>query len=50
MQSIKDVAPGFSITDVSNEGVIEAIEKGNVVGVQWHPEALKDIDFFSRHL
>ena len=31
MQSIKDVAPGFSITDVSNEGVIEAIEKGNIV-------------------
>jgi len=45
-QSIKSVADGFIITAKSEDGVIEAIEKNNIIGVQWHPEQLKDINFF----
>jgi len=40
-QSVKDVAPGFQVTAVAPDGVIEAIEKPDArfcVGVQWHPE------------
>ena len=47
-QSIKDIAPNFNITSVSNDGTIESIEKGNIVGVQWHPEKLNDIIFFEK--
>jgi putative glutamine amidotransferase len=42
-QSVKDLAPGFHITAVARDGVIEGIERLNghfAVGVQWHPEAL----------
>jgi gamma-glutamyl-gamma-aminobutyrate hydrolase PuuD len=42
-QAIKEVAPGFRITALSDDGVIEAIESCNnlpVWGVQFHPEAL----------
>lgn len=45
-QSIKDLAPNFNVTAVSNDGIIEGIEKGNIIGVQWHPEALYDIKLF----
>ena len=45
-QSIKDVAPNFKVTAISNDGVIEAIENGNILGVQWHPEAMYDIKLF----
>ncbi|MPQ43290.1 gamma-glutamyl-gamma-aminobutyrate hydrolase family protein [Clostridium tarantellae] len=41
--SIKDVAPGFKISAISKDGVIEAIEKEGdhfVMGVQWHPEMM----------
>jgi putative glutamine amidotransferase len=40
-QSIKSVAPGFTVTATAPDGVIEAIECGNstfCLGVQWHPE------------
>ena len=47
-QSVKEVAPNFTVTAISSDGVIEAIENGNIVGVQWHPEALKDIKFFDK--
>lgn len=45
-QSIKDIAPEFKITAISDDGIIEGIEKDNIVGVQWHPELLHDIKFF----
>ena len=41
-QSVKDVAPGFVISAVSEDGIVEAIEKTDadcVIGVQFHPEA-----------
>lgn len=47
-QSIKDVAPQFTVTAISNDGVIEAIENGKIIGVQWHPEALRDVEFFDK--
>ncbi|HHV03980.1 MAG: gamma-glutamyl-gamma-aminobutyrate hydrolase family protein [Bacteroidales bacterium] len=40
-QAVKDVAPGFIVSAVARDGIIEAIEmKGNpgVLGVQFHPE------------
>jgi putative glutamine amidotransferase len=39
-QSCCDVAPGFSVDAVAEDGVIEAIsdETRGIYGVQWHPE------------
>ncbi|MDX9782063.1 MAG: gamma-glutamyl-gamma-aminobutyrate hydrolase family protein, partial [Bacteroidales bacterium] len=40
-QGVKDVAPGFKVTALSKDGVIEAMEKvgsTKVYGVQFHPE------------
>jgi putative glutamine amidotransferase len=40
-QSVKAVAPGFQVTAVAPDGVVEAIERPGApfcVGVQWHPE------------
>lgn len=48
-QSIKDIAPNFKITAISEDGVIEGIEDGNIIGVQWHPEILNDIKFFEEY-
>lgn len=45
-QAVKDVAPGFVASAISEDGIVEAIEKDNIVCVQWHPEMLHDIDFF----
>lgn len=45
-QAIKDVAPSFVISAVANDGTIEAIEKDNIICVQWHPEMLRDYAFF----
>ena len=41
-QALNNVAEGFKITAVSDDGVIEAIEheKLPVFGVQWHPERM----------
>jgi len=45
-QAVKDLAPDFKITAISNDGVIEGIEKDNVFAVQWHPEVLFDMRIF----
>ena len=45
-QSIKDVAPGFIVSAYCKDGTIEAIERDNIVCVQWHPEVIRDIKFF----
>ena len=40
-QSVKDAAPGFVVSAISPDGVVEAIERPAstfCVGVQWHPE------------
>jgi len=39
-QMIKTLAPCFKASAISEDGVIEAIERGNIRGVQWHPEAM----------
>lgn len=41
-QSVKDCAPGFRATAVTDEGVIEAIEHESlpIIGTQWHPERM----------
>lgn len=49
-QSIKKVAPGFKVTAISSDGVIEAIEKENILGVQWHPEVVNDRKLFDKFI
>ncbi|NDW09116.1 membrane dipeptidase [Dysgonomonas sp. 520] len=42
-QAVKDIAPGFKVTAVSSDGVIEAIESypnRSILAIQWHPEAM----------
>jgi putative glutamine amidotransferase len=44
-QSVKKAAPGFLISAVAPDGIIEAIESRShrfFVGLQWHPEFLFD--------
>jgi len=49
-QAVDDTAPGFTITARAEDGTIEAIEKGNIIGVQWHPEVAYDMAFFRTFL
>jgi putative glutamine amidotransferase len=37
-QAVHEVAPGFSASAWSEDGVVEAIERGTLVGLEWHPE------------
>jgi putative glutamine amidotransferase len=42
-QSVKESAPGFEISALSIDGIVEAIEMTGdklVMGVQWHPECM----------
>lgn len=42
-QAVKDIAEGFSVSALSKDWVIEAIEKDGedfIVGIQWHPEMM----------
>lgn len=44
-QANRSVSEEFQISGVASDGVIEAIESKNhsfVLGVQWHPESMKD--------
>ena len=45
-QAIRKLAPNFKVTAMSEDGIIEAIEDGNIIGVQYHPEKLNDMNFF----
>lgn len=47
-QAIRKLAPNFDIIAVSEDGIIEAIGDKNIIGVQWHPEILKDMKFFTK--
>lgn len=49
-QAIIDLAPNFSVSAVSSDGYIEGIEKGNLIGVQWHPEIMNDLNFFEKFI
>lgn len=49
-QSVNKVAPGFKITAISSDGVIEAIEKENIIAVQWHPEVIYDMKLFEKFI
>ena len=41
-QCIAKLAPGVIQAAISDDGIIEAFEKDNILSVQWHPEALMD--------
>ena len=45
-QCILDPAPGFRVTARAEDGTIEAIERDNIIAVQWHPEVDVDMPFF----
>ena len=49
-QAVNIVAEGFKVTAVSEDGTVEAIEKGNLIGLQWHPEVDYEIDTFKKFL
>ena len=42
-QAVKEAAPGFAVTALSPDGLIEAVESTthkSMIGVQWHPECM----------
>ncbi len=47
-QAVRDPGAGLHPTAWSDDGVIEAVEADDVLGIQWHPERLLDGD--ARHL
>ena len=49
-QCVDQVAPGFAVTARAEDGTVEAIEKGNILGVQWHPEVMLDKPLFEAFL
>ena len=49
-QAVNRVAEGFKVTAISEDGTVEAIEKGNLIGLQWHPEVDYEIDTFKKFL
>lgn len=38
-QAIRKLAPEFRIAALSEDGIIESIERGNMLAVEWHPES-----------
>lgn len=49
-QAIKDLAPNFKVTAISEDGIIEGIERENIVAVQWHPELVHDMKIFKEFI
>ncbi len=49
-QSVNKVAPGFKVTALSNDGIVEGIERENILAVQWHPEVTNDIKLFQKFI
>lgn len=55
-QAIKDIANNFTISSISTDGIIEAIEDldKKILAVQWHPERLvydsKHFEIFKRFI
>lgn len=52
-QAIKDAAPGFVVAGRSEDGVIEAIwnpQEKFMLGVQWHPERIWEIESASARI
>lgn len=49
-QCIKSVAPNFKVTAISDDGFIEGIEHKNIIGVQWHPELLDNMEIFNNFI
>lgn len=49
-QAINKVVENFKIVATSEDGIVEAIEYKNIVGVQWHPEKSKDMEFFEKYI
>lgn len=41
-QALKDVPACFTVSGISEEGIVEAIESENIIALQWHPEGMKD--------
>lgn len=41
-QCVKNIAPLFLISAISEDGFIEGIEYKNIIGVQWHPEKMDE--------
>jgi putative glutamine amidotransferase len=38
-QGIENIAPGFVASAWASDGLVEAIEQGDLIGVEWHPES-----------
>lgn len=43
-QAIKDLAPGFTVSARTGDGIIEGTENGDgsILAVQWHPECMEE--------
>jgi len=49
-QAINKVADGFKVTAIAEDGTIEAIENGKLIGIQWHPEVDLEFNIFKKFL
>lgn len=49
-QAINKVAQNFKVTATSEDGIIESIEYNKILGVQWHPEQMMDVEFFKKYI
>jgi putative glutamine amidotransferase len=38
-QAVREVAPGFAASAWSPDDLVEAIERGSLIGLEWHPES-----------